>query len=148
MGREIWQQHNTELVHALHDLETRRRRDYAAQLELIAELDTRNVAAERGYSSLTEFLRDVLRISRSDATRRIAHAQAVTNGELVSGGTTAAHLPATATALRAGDLGPEHLQAIATTLTNLPISVRPEDRRHAETVLVQAATTMDAATLT
>ncbi|HEY3262278.1 MAG TPA: DUF222 domain-containing protein, partial [Pseudonocardiaceae bacterium] len=47
----------------------------------------------------------------------------------------------------AGELGPEHLQAIATTLSNLPISVSPADRGHAETVLVEAARSMDAATL-
>jgi hypothetical protein len=136
----MWQHDGTELVRALQDIESRMRRDYAAQLELIAELDTRNVAGEHGYPSLREFLRDVLRISRGEANRRIGHAHAVTDIELISGGTIEAPLQATATALRAGELGPEHVQTIAKTLTNLPMAVTPEDRRHAEDVLVRAAT--------
>jgi Domain of unknown function (DUF222)/HNH endonuclease len=143
----MWQHDSSELVRALHDLETRMRCDYATQLELITELETRNVARDRGYPSLTEFLRDLLRISRSDANRRIQHAQAVTEAALISGGMMEAPLPATAAALRAGELGPEHVEAIAKTLTNLPISVSPDDRRHAETVLVQAAASMDPGTL-
>jgi hypothetical protein len=147
VGREMWQHDSTELAHALRDLETRIRRDYAAQLELIAELETRNVASERGYRSLAEFLRDVLRISRSEANRRIEHAHAVTEVDLVSGGTLEPPLPATAAALRAGELGAEHVTTITRTLTGLPACVTPEHRRHAEDVLVQAASTMDATTL-
>ncbi|HEY3260315.1 MAG TPA: DUF222 domain-containing protein [Pseudonocardiaceae bacterium] len=143
MGRELWQQDSAELVRVLHDLETRMRRDYAAQLELIAELDS----GERGYPSLREFLRDVLRISRSEANRRIGHAHATTEVQLVSGGTVDAPLPATAQALRAGELGPEHVETVAKTLRDLPASVSVAERRHAEGVLVAAAASMDAATL-
>jgi hypothetical protein len=144
----MWQHDSTELVHALRDLETRIRQDYAAQLELIAELETRNVAGERGYPSLAEFLRGVLRISRSEANRRIEQAHAVTEVDLVCGGTVEAALPATAAALRAGELGPEHVATIARTLTGLPSSITLDQRRHAEDVLVRAAGTMDAGTLT
>jgi hypothetical protein len=143
----MWQHDSAELVRALQDIETRMRRDYATQLELIAELDTRNVATERGYPSLPEFLRDVLRISRGEATQRIGHAHAVTQVQLVSGGSVDAPLPATAQALGAGELGPEHVDTIAKTLSGLPTTVTVEERRRAEQVLVQAAASMDAGTL-
>ena len=46
------------------------RREYALSLELIAELATRDVAAEVGYPNLAVLLRDVLRISPAEARRR------------------------------------------------------------------------------
>ena len=124
------------------------RREYATLLGLIGELETRDVARTCGYSGLGELLRDVLRISRAEANRRIAHAHAVTDVALVSGGVVEAPLPRTAVAMRAGELGPEHLEVIAKTLGGLPASVTTEERRWAEDVLVQAAASMDARTLT
>ncbi|MBD0323920.1 MAG: hypothetical protein ICV72_11125 [Aldersonia sp.] len=70
MEGEIWQRDDGELLRAVGELETRMRRDYSAMLELVAELETRNTAVACGYPSLPELLRDVLRISRSEANRR------------------------------------------------------------------------------
>jgi hypothetical protein len=67
----VWQRGREELLHELRELESRMRRDYAAGLGLIAELDRRNAAVECGYPSLAELLRDVLRISPREAKRRI-----------------------------------------------------------------------------
>jgi hypothetical protein len=55
MGRELWQHNDTELLHALRELETRMRRDYAQALDLIAELDIRDTAATHGYSTMWNF---------------------------------------------------------------------------------------------
>jgi len=123
------------------------RRDYAVLLGLVAELDTRNVAQEQGYPSLLDLLRDVLRITRSEAKRRVSHAHAILDVELVSGGTVEAPLPQTGRALRAGELGPEHVDTITKSLLRLPNSVSPDQRAWAEGVLVQAAADMDARTL-
>lgn len=147
MGRELWQRDDMELLHALRELEARMRRDYAQVLDLIAELDTRNTVVERGYSSLPGLLRDVLRISRAEASRRISHAHAVTEVAAVSGGVIDAPLPQTAVALRAGELGAEHIDTIAKALSDLPSSVTVDDRRWAEGILVEAAASMDARTL-
>jgi hypothetical protein len=70
-----------------------------------------NVAGERGYASLTEFRQDVLRITRSEANRRIQHAYP---------------LPAIAAALRTGELGPEHAGG---RLAGLPHKVLPGQSR-------------------
>jgi Domain of unknown function (DUF222) len=144
---ELWQRSADELLCIAREVETRMRRDYAVMLDLVAELDTRNTAQELGYPCLPDLLRDALRITRSEAKRRIGHAEAVLDVNLVSGGTVQAPLSQTGQALRTGDLGPEHIDTITKSLLGLPISVSPEQRAWAEGVLVQAAADMDARTL-
>jgi uncharacterized protein DUF222/HNH endonuclease len=143
----LWQRSGEELLCAAREVETRMRHDYAVLLDLVAELDTRNVAEEQGYPSLPDLLRDVLRITRTEAKRRIGHAQAILDVALVSGGTVQAPLPQTGRALRAGELGPEHVDTITKSLLRLPDSVSPDQRAWAEGILVQAATDLDARTL-
>ncbi len=124
------------------------RREYAASLELITELDSRNVAVELGYSSLGELLRDVLRISPAEARRRIVHAEAVNEVALVSGGVVPAPLPATAAALGEGVLGSDHVEVIVRAVRELPPHVPAASREIAERTLVDAARTVDPRTLT
>jgi Domain of unknown function (DUF222)/HNH endonuclease len=143
----LWQRSGEELLCAARAIETRMRREYADLLDLVAELNVRNVAQEQGYPSLPELLRDVLRITRAEAKRRIGHAQAVLDVGLVSGGTVQAPLPHTGQALRAGELGPEHVDTITKTLLGLPSSVSPQRRAWAEDILVQAAADLDPRTL-
>jgi Domain of unknown function (DUF222) len=148
MSSGMWQRGREELLHELRELESRMRRDYAAAVGLIAELELRNAHTECGYPSLTELLRDVLRISPRAAKRRISHAHAVTEVPLVSGGTVPAPLPATAQALHAGTLSPEHVEVITKTLTRMPPHVPPAAIAEAEQTMVTAAASMDAHTLT
>ena len=124
------------------------RREYAASLELLAELDNRDVAAEVGYSSMAALMRDVLRISPAEARRRLSHATAVTEVPMISGGVTPAPLPATAAVLREGVLGPDHLDVITKVMREVPLHVPDADREVAEHTLVDAAHSMDARTLT
>jgi Domain of unknown function (DUF222)/HNH endonuclease len=143
----LWQCSGEELLCAARAIETRMRREYALLLDLVSELDTRKIAREQGYPSLPALLGDVLRITRTEANRRIGHAQALLDGELVSGGTVAAPLPHTGQALRAGELGPEHVDTITKSLLGLPASVDADQREWAEGILVQAATDLDPRTL-
>ena len=147
-GGGHWQHSGEELLHALALSESRQRQEYATSLELIAELTTRNIAAEVGYSSLAEVLRDVLRISPAEARRRINHAEAVTEVPLVSGGVVPAPLPATATALREGVLGAEHVEVITKVVRDLPPHASAAARETVERTLVDAAHTVDPRTLT
>ncbi len=142
--RGNWQRSGEELLRALTSHEEVARRHYAASLELIAELANRDVAAETGYPSLAELLRDTLRLSPAEARRRIGHASAVTEVPLVSGGA----IPAAATALREGVLGADHVDVIARTVQGLPPQVSDADRTAAERTLVDAAHQFDARTLT
>ena len=47
-GEGHWRHNSEELLRSLASLEKRMRRDYAASLELIAELSTRDAAADVG----------------------------------------------------------------------------------------------------
>ena len=143
-----WQRSGEELLRLLASVETRMRRDYAASLELIAELSARDTAVGVGYPNLAVLLRDVLRISPRDATRRLSHAAAVTETPAVSGGMVPAPLPVVGAALRDGILSADHLDVIAKTLSDLPLHVPDTDREVAEQTLVDAAHSMDARTLT
>jgi len=147
-GGGHWQRSSEELLHALAVYEERIRRDYAESLKLIAELATRDAAVEVGYPNLPALLRDVLRISPTEARRRLTHASAVTETPLVSGCVAPVSLPATAAALQEGVLGADHIEVIARTLGDLPLHVRDADRELAERTLVEAAHSMDARTLT
>jgi hypothetical protein len=64
-----------DLLDALRDNTTAERALAAERLELIAELSARNVPAEHGYTSLTPWLRAVLRmtINRAAETGTLAH---------------------------------------------------------------------------
>jgi Domain of unknown function (DUF222) len=136
-----------ELLHELRELEARMRRDYAAGLDLISELDERNAAVQCGYPSMAELLRDVLRITVREAKRRIAQAHLVTAAPVVSGGTVPAALPVTGVAVREGVLGADHVEVIARSLTGLPLHVEPRAIADAEQTMVTAAASMDARTL-
>jgi hypothetical protein len=143
----LWQCSGEELLCAARAIETRMRREYALLLDVVSELDAREIAREQGYPSLPALLGDVLRITRTEANRRIGHAQALLDVDLVSGGTVTAPLPQTCQALRAGELGPEHVDTITKSLLGLPSSVDADQRGWAEGILVQAATDLDPRTL-
>ena len=143
-----WQRSGEELLRLLASVETRMRRDYAASLELIAELSARDTAVGVGYPNLAVLLRDVLRISPREATRRLSHAAAVTETPAVSAGMVPAPLPVVGAALRDGILSADHVDVIAKTLSDLPLHVPDTDRETAEQTLVDAAHSMDARTLT
>jgi Domain of unknown function (DUF222)/HNH endonuclease len=140
MGRGVWQQDSEELLRALADIETRMRRDYSVMLEILAELDGRGAFVEQGYASLAALVRDVLRVSPREAQRRVGHARVLSETVAPSGATVSAALPRTAEAVRAGVLGPEHVDVIAKTLTGLPVG----DGGWAEAILVEAGSTLDA----
>jgi len=93
MSGAAWQRGCAELLHELRELESRRRRDHSATVELVAELEIRGAAAECGYSSMKELLRDCLRITPREAQRRIDHAHTLVDAPLVSGGSVPAPLP-------------------------------------------------------
>ncbi len=146
-GGVHWRRSSEELLCAVAHCEERVRRLYAESLELIAELDSRDVAGELGYSGLAELLRDVVRLSTAEARRRISHAAVVAEAPLVSGGTVPARLPVAAAALREGALGSDHVEVIAKTVQGLPPHVPDVDRELAERTLVEEAHRFDARTL-
>lgn len=144
----LWQRSGEELLRDVAELEMRMRRDYAMSLELVRELEVRDVVSEVGYPNLAVLLRDVLRVSVREASRRIRQANAVTQAPAISGGMLPAVLPLTAAAVREGALGPEHIDVISAALRDLPLDVPDADREFAEATLVDAGREVDAGRLT
>src|SRR5215813_5042443 len=100
-GQALWQLGDEELLAALVDGEAALRRAYGHQLELVGELLTRNVVVVQGYRSPAHLLRDLLRVSRVEAQRRVGHAEAVTTVHTVTGPELPPPLPVTAEAVLA-----------------------------------------------
>jgi|SRR5215470_540971 len=142
-AQALWQLGDEQLLAALVDGEAALRRAYGHQLELLGELLTRNPAVVQGYRSPAHLLQDLLRIGRAEAQRRVAHAEAVTAVCPMTGPPLPPPLPATAQAVREGQIGAEHLEAIRRTINNLPPHLGPTGREVVEQTLAQAAQALD-----
>ena len=62
------------MLRTLVETERRRRRLGAAMVAAVAEAERRGLAADTGYPDTAELLSDLLRISASEARRRIEYA--------------------------------------------------------------------------
>jgi hypothetical protein len=138
---EFWQATNSELCSVITDTEQRMRRDYGVMLAAIHEAETRGLAKDLGYGSLHHLLKDLLRISAGEVTRRIKQAELTQKTRSTSGSEVSAELPATAAAVRAGGISGEHIHIIAKHMKALPDEVRKnlEQRQAVENVLVAQA---------
>jgi hypothetical protein len=138
---ELWQTTNDELCTVITDTEQRMRADYSVMLAAIHEAETRGLPKDLGYGGMHHLLKDLLRISAGEATRRIRHAELTQNTRSTSGSEVPAALPATAEAASAGEISHEHIHVIAKHMKALPEDVRKnlEQRQAVENVLVAQA---------
>jgi hypothetical protein len=104
------------------------RRLESYKLKLVAAADSAGVAKDAGFTGADEWLAKTTTVSRSDAARQVALA-----GELDSG-----H-DATAEALDAGLVSPEHAAVIVRATGQLPDTVSEEQRQTVEASLVEKA---------
>ncbi|MBU3065876.1 DUF222 domain-containing protein [Nocardia sp. NEAU-G5] len=65
---------DVDLLRTLVETERHRRRLGAAMVAAVAEAERRGLAADTGYRDTAELLSDLLRISASEARRRIEYA--------------------------------------------------------------------------
>lgn len=65
---------DVDLLRTLVETERRRRRLGAAMVAAVAEAERRGLAADTGYRDTADLLSDLLRISASEARRRIENA--------------------------------------------------------------------------
>jgi hypothetical protein len=112
-------------------------------LEGVAEIDRRGLAGEHGCIGTPALLRQLLRLSPGEATQRVQLALALTPTTGLTGDVTPAVLPATAEALRGGDIYSEHARLIQRTLQALPSEVTEDDRAEAEVFLAHHARQLD-----
>ena len=104
------------------------RRLESLKLKLVAAADSAGVAKDAGFTGADAWLAKTTTVSRADAARQVALA-----GELDSG-----H-DATAEALDAGLVSPEHAAVIVRATGQLPDTVTEEQRQMVEASLVEKA---------
>ena len=136
---EPWQCDDTELLDTVRQIQDELNTLYGRQLRCIGEILARNLAGATGYANPSALLQDQLRIGRTEATRRIAHADAIAPVPAIGGPPGPAPMPATADAVRAGAIGAEHVEMIRRTMVALPADTDPVERELAEKTLVDAA---------
>ncbi|GAA5103504.1 HNH endonuclease [Haloechinothrix salitolerans] len=136
--RGWWQASDTDLTEALRTAEELRNQAEATQAAVLAEMHSRGVFATYGYGSLAVLQRDLLRISATEAKKRVQRAQSL---HPTCEGTheKAAVAPLTADAAAEGVLNPGHVDAISEVMAVLPAEVDDTDRAGYEKTLIDLA---------
>ncbi|TCO45370.1 DUF222 domain-containing protein, partial [Actinocrispum wychmicini] len=134
----LWRTSDTELVNAHTAVVQRRRQLYAEELRLVAEMENRGVATKLGYSNTAALLMHTARLSRAEARHQLAQAHDLHATTTPTGSVIDSALPQTAEALARGEVGSEHVDAIRTTLADLP-HLDAEQRATAEQVMLTRA---------
>ncbi|MGW6694236.1 DUF222 domain-containing protein [Rhodococcus sp. NPDC054953] len=128
-----------EVVEALQRMESSLRKASAVGHRLIVESVERSIPGNLACRSVGDFLTSTLRISGADAARRVKGATKVGTWNIISGDGMEPVLPATAAAVRAGAVGPDHVAAIARTIRRIPAGTGADEIAVAETILADAA---------
>ncbi|SEE07774.1 HNH endonuclease [Rhodococcus jostii] len=130
---------DSEVVDVLRGLEQSLRRAEAVSHRLVVESVERSLPASLGYNSPKKMLIEVLRISGADASARVTAARELGVWHTLSGDPMPPALPETAAAQRDGDIGVDHVRAVAKVLRKIPHAVGNDAVADAEAVLAQLA---------
>ena len=125
------------------------RRTQARCYRALTALHASDAIAESGYRSLPRLLADHLRVDDTETTRLHRHARALTPTLSPTGTPIPAALPATATQVTAGVIGPGHVEVIRKTMNRLAAvaGLDPDTLATTETQLAELATTHTPAAL-
>jgi hypothetical protein len=124
-------------------LQARICREQYAQLAVLAELNSRNVAGARGYRGLAQLIAEQVRCTAVEARTRVVAVERFGARRAVTGETLQPMYPATAQAFSAGEVGPEHASVIAETVEAIPVVDRAEHAPKVEATLLEQARTRD-----
>ncbi|WP_260850764.1 HNH endonuclease signature motif containing protein [Rhodococcus sp. WB9] len=130
---------DTELVEVMRGMEQSLRRAESASHRLVVESVERSVPANLGYTSPKKLLIDVLRISGADASARVTAARELGVWHTLAGEPMPPVLPETAAAQADGDIGTDHVRAIAKVMRKIPHAVDNDAVADAEAVLATLA---------
>jgi hypothetical protein len=136
------------LLDGLREAEADLRRSYARVLSVVAELDAENAGAVAGFGSTARLLAGVLNLSRGEAKARVEQACLLMPRRSPAGDVLAPRLPATATELAAGAIGPGQLRVITSIMGRIPSAADPETVGVVEQTLASSACRFDPAALT
>ena len=129
----------TDMLAVLDRREAVARADAAVDHRLIGRLVGECDPRELGARSMTEVLAVRLRISRSEANRRIAEARDLAPRVAITGEPLEPVLPATAAGVTDGRVGGEHVAVIRKFFRHVPAFVSAETRTIVERSLADAA---------
>ncbi len=109
----------------------------------LSGLHAGDAVAQSGYRSMPRLLADHLRVDDEETRRLHRHARSLTPTLSPTGTPIPAQLPATAEHVRAGVIGPGHVEVIRTTMTRLGKvpGLDPDTLATTETQLAELATT-------
>jgi hypothetical protein len=120
---------------------------WAQMLSVIAEIDSRGIAAGKGYGSTVELVRAVARIPRDAARSRVDAAADVLPGRGLGGAPVAPRLPQTAAAVADHAIGAADVAVIRSVLARIPVHIDSEQRTEVEAELARQARILDAGQL-
>lgn len=115
-----------ELLVALSDAHRAMNAVEARMLLLVAELDARGLASERGYKNTIDLLQAVQRVTSGSAKARVRVARKAAPQRTVQGEELPASMPETASALASAEISFAHAQVIERTLAALPVHLAAE----------------------
>ena len=131
------------IVQALRDIETHLRQTQSVMLNLVAEAESRGIAARSGFGGTARLLAGMLQLSAAEARQRVEHAALVGTRRTLTRDALPPKAPATAAALAGGHLGIGQLRVISETIGSLPASVPEPARQQAEASLAGYARDFD-----
>lgn len=135
-----------ELLHALSAAQHRLNAEFRDLLHLVAEVTRRGVAEAEGFVDEVRLVQCAQNVTRTEAKRRLAAAEAVTDRRTLLGEPVPAALPATAAAVAEAAISAEHVAVIQQTLAGLPPHL-DRHREELEEYLAGHARTFDPAAL-
>jgi hypothetical protein len=138
-----WRESDDTLLELLRTVDLVGRLATAALLEATAEIDRRGLAATHGCSGTAALLRHMLHLAPGEAVERARLANALSSEVGSSSGGQPPALPATAAAVRAGEVHLGQVRVIARSLADLPLAVEDDVRAEAEKFLADQARTLD-----
>ena len=128
-----------KLVALLLERETARRKAEAEVLDVIGAILDADVAGGKKYGHVIGLLQEVLRLSPTEASRRVKRARALCSSTTLTGEQLTPKLEFAAAAMRAGELADSQLDAILSIVNALPPHVNHQERQIAERSLVEHA---------
>src|SRR4051794_18050625 len=136
-----------ELLAAVTDLEVEARKLVSRRHALVAELEARGLARERGMRTTAGLLSRLLRIGVGEAKARVQAAADLGPRRGLTGEELPPIYPVVAAAQAEGVLSERHAKLIVDTVEALPDEVRKEHEDGVEADLVQYAREFDPTTL-
>ena len=128
-------------------METQLHGTWAQMLSVIAEIDSRGIAATKGYGTTAELVRAIGRIPRSEARSRVDVAADVLPGRGLGGAPLPPRLPETAAAVADHAIGAPDVAVIRSVLARIPVHCGAQQRGQVEAELARQARILDAGQL-